>query len=159
MKTPTRKMIEDEVLPCVHLRGHILFIGLRDYCDYEERFPEAMYETLDIDGDVNPTYIADICRTDQDVPLNAFNTIICFGVLRYVDDPGAAIRCMGRMLKVGGHLFLGVEFEGPPDGTTKYGGDKWRFTPQGARALLRDFDIVRQWQCGTTMTFLQAVTT
>ena len=126
-----RDVFEAEVVP--RADGRVLYVGVRDYC----RYPG---ETMDVDESVSPTFVDDICEP-VNAPGETFDTVVCFGVIRYCRSPVRAMNGIRRLVKPGGKAIIGVEWSGPQDGDTKYGGDKWRFTPQGARALMSDFKI------------------
>ena len=147
--SPTRMMFEEEVLPRV--RGRTLVVGVRDYCRYD--IPDSV--SLDIDADAFPDIVADIC--DTKLQPDQFDTVVCFGVIRYCRDPFAAVAEIRRLLKPGGKALFGLEFNGPPDGVDKYGGDKWRFTPEGVKALLKDFDIAWMMPFESKTIFVEAV--
>lgn len=148
--SPSRLMFEREILP--KASGKVLLVGIRPYCRYDKDMPD--WETLDIDPAMEPEHLADICTTN--LPSNVYDTVVCFGVIRYCANPFAAVFEMTRILKSGGLLLLGVEFNGPPDGDTKYGGDKWRFTPLGAVTLVAGFEQVAVRPCGATTIFVEA---
>lgn len=69
------------------------------------------------------------------------DTLICTGVLEHVPQPGDAVAELYRVLKPGGRLFVETPFmqtvHASPD-------DYSRWTPNGLRRLLQDFDLLEQ---------------
>ena len=90
------------------------------------------------------------------------DTLICTGVLEHVPQPGRAVAEIYRVLKPGGRLFVETPFmqtvHASPD-------DYSRWTPNGLRRLLQDFDLLEHhvvagpasalaWQVQETMAML-----
>lgn len=83
----------------------------------------------------------DIQADAVDLPFknNTVDSVVCTGVLEHVIDPGQAVREIFRVLKLGGGAFFEVPFM-----QTRHAapGDFSRWTPEGIRQLLREFQIV-----------------
>lgn len=73
------------------------------------------------------------------LPADSYDWVVSVETLAGAENPFAAIAEIRRLLRPGGHVFLSTPFhtairEGVPD--------RWRFTEQGLRDLLRGFTIV-----------------
>jgi SAM-dependent methyltransferase len=83
----------------------------------------------------------DIQADAVDLPFknNTVDSVVCTGVLEHVIDPGQAVREIFRVLKSGGGAFFEVPFM-----QTRHAapGDFSRWTPEGIRQLLQEFQIV-----------------
>lgn len=103
-------------------------------------FKKSTIETLDIDKDSKPTYIADICKNNRDkIPANRFDYVICTEVLEHTLQPFEAVEEIYRILKPGGRAFVSVPFNFRIHGPLP---DCWRFTEHGLRALFNKYKIV-----------------
>lgn len=105
-------------------------------------FPDsATVETLDIDPESDATYIADICKTNDDViPSSAFDVVVCTEVLEHTLNPFAAVAEILRVLRPGGLLLASTPYNFRIHGPLP---DCWRFTEHGIRALLDSFEDVQ----------------
>lgn len=105
-------------------------------------FPDsATVETLDIDPESDATYIADICKTNDDViPSSTFDVVVCTEVLEHTLNPFAAVAEIFRVLRPGGLLFASTPYNFRIHGPLP---DCWRFTEHGIRALLDSFEDVQ----------------
>ena len=127
--------------------GRLLDIAPQDHEGAAPYFRQAQVETLDINPQSGATYIADLCRANNDLlPSGAFDLVACTEVLEHVLDPFAAVREIRRLLKPGGHAFITTPFNFRIHGPLP---DCWRFTEHGLRALLKDFTIVSLEQVAT----------
>jgi SAM-dependent methyltransferase len=83
----------------------------------------------------------DVQADAADLPfkINTVDSVVCTGVLEHVIDPGQAVREIFRVLKLGGCTFFELPFM-----QTRHAapGDFSRWTPEGIRQLLREFQIV-----------------
>jgi SAM-dependent methyltransferase len=70
------------------------------------------------------------------------DTIICTEVLEHVTKPQRAVNQMLKVLKPGGRLYVVAPFFWPWHGIEGAYNDYWRFTSQGWRLLLKDFQDV-----------------
>src|ERR1051326_1026824 len=117
---------------------------LLDICSSEHEraathFRQAQITTLDSDPHSDATYIGDLCTVTEDViPSGSMDWIVCAEVLAHVSDPFAAVRQIYRLLKPGGYGFITTPFDVGIHGRAP---DRWRFTEQGLRTLLKDFVI------------------
>jgi SAM-dependent methyltransferase len=108
--------------------------------------PQVLVETLDIDPASGATYIADICEHNPAITDGAFDYVVCTEVLEHTLQPFAAVAEIHRILRPGGRLFLSVPFNLRIHGPLP---DCWRFTEDGLRRLLHDFDILELDNVGT----------
>jgi len=105
---------------------------------WRDLFPAQDFIGLDIEAGANVDRVADICAdfADLDATLDGrrFGFIVCQHVLEHVRQPWLAARNIQRLLRPGGHCYVGVPwvqaFHGFPS-------DFWRFS---FRALLELFD-------------------
>ena len=83
---------------------------------------------------------------------NVFARVECDAVLEHVENPNAAVDEIHRCLKGGGLAHFVVPFCHP---FHEYPRDFRRYTPDGIRRLLREFEIVDTgWRSGPTATWL-----
>lgn len=96
------------------------------------------FDTLDIDPGVGATYTADITKFTE-IAENTYDIVLCMSVLEHTFDPAGGLNEIRRLLKPGGLLLaqapLNFRQHGPQP-------DLWRFTENGWRYLLRDWDDV-----------------
>jgi SAM-dependent methyltransferase len=125
-----------------HASGRVLDVGagklawrplLQQHCrPYQSADVVRQHPELD--------YLFDLTKP---VPLAtaSFDTIFCNSVLEHVQDPGAGLSEIHRIVRPGGKVILSVPFlfylHGEPD-------DYFRFTPAGIQLLCRraGFDVV-----------------
>ncbi len=83
----------------------------------------------------------DLQADAADLPFqnNTIDAVVCTGVLEHVADPGQAVREIFRVLKLGGHAFFELPFMQTRHAAPS---DFSRWTPEGVRQLLRDFQTV-----------------
>lgn len=72
-----------------------------------------------------------------DLPDAVAGTVILMDTLEHVEFPRQAMSEVHRILKPGGTLIMSSVMDFPIHG---YPNDYWRFTPEGFRSLLRQFD-------------------
>lgn len=83
---------------------------------------------------------------------NVFTWVECDAVLEHVEDPESVVSEIHRCLKPGGLAHFVVPFCHP---FHEYPKDFRRFTPDGLKMLLRQFEIVASgWRSGPTATWL-----
>jgi len=82
-----------------------------------------------------------------DAPVTPARIVICTEVLEHCIDPFAAARNLLRWLEPGGLLVATGPFIWP-DHRTEHYPDYWRFTEQGWRVLLADWEDVLVQPCG-----------
>lgn len=128
------------------VEGDVLSIGSghdRDkeggrYRDYFAR--AASYTTSEIDPAAGCDLVLDV-RSMPEVRDAAYDCVYASCVLEHVDDVGAAVAEITRVLKPGGTLLVCLPFREAIHGAPH---DYWRFTEHGIRWLLRaDYDILR----------------
>lgn len=116
---------------------YVLEIAPQIYEGAKKVFERAVIQTLDIDAQYTPTYIADICENNSHlIPDNYFDAIICTEVLEHTLQPFNAVAELHRILKHGGKLFGSTPFNFRIHGPLP---DCWRFTEHGLRALFKDY--------------------
>jgi len=109
-------------------------------------------EEVDIQGDALHLPVKD----------ESLDTVVCTGVLEHVSDPNRAVEEIYRVLKVNGRVFLETPFMQTVHASP---GDYFRWTTDGLRRLLCDFEITEievvagpasalAWQFQETMAML-----
>jgi SAM-dependent methyltransferase len=98
------------------------------------------FETLDISSTEQPTYVADITKYNPSIPSDRYDIVICISVLEHTLEPVKALAEIRRLMRDGGLLVaqapLNFRQHGPQP-------DMWRFTHNGWKYLLRDWDDVQ----------------
>jgi SAM-dependent methyltransferase len=124
----------------VHAR--VLDIAPQTHKGARHFFPaSAVVETLDIDPKSGATYIADICKTNDDIiPSETFDLVVCTEVLEHTLQPFAAVAEIFRFMRPGGLLIASTPYNFRIHGPLP---DCWRFTEHGIRALLSSFEDVQ----------------
>ena len=84
------------------------------------------------DTNERATIVADL-TTDNDIPSNTFDCIICTHVLHLIFDVERAVSELHRILKPGGTLLLAVP---QTSMYAPYYHELWRFTPPGLKRVL-----------------------
>ena len=118
----------------------ILDVAPQDNGGAASFFPAgARLETLDISPDAGCTYVADLCRTNSNIPNDRFDIVVCTEVLEHTVQPFDAVRELHRILKPEGVLLLSTPYNFRIHGPLP---DCWRFTEHGLRVLLDRFEIL-----------------
>jgi SAM-dependent methyltransferase len=122
------------------IRGRVLEIGGREYAD---RFGSTSAGPLTIDvlheNAASGTASIVGSLTDDVLPADAFDCILCTQTLHVIYDVRAAIRTLHRGLRPGGTLLAtmpGISRSCVPD--RDHWGDWWRFTSLSAQRLLEE---------------------
>lgn len=104
-------------------------------------FKDLRYDVLDPVDTYKPDIVGDL----QAMPIDDsfYDAVICLAVLEHVPRPWDGVKEMFRVLKPGGLLFLYVPFLAPYHAEPGYYSDFWRFTDEGIKALLYEFDEVQ----------------
>jgi SAM-dependent methyltransferase len=103
-------------------------------------FPKnVMVETLDIVAKSKPTYVGDICKTNENIPTGRFDFVCCYEVLEHTYAPWLAPAEIWRMLKPDGYAFISVPFNLEIHAPEP---DYWRFTHYGLCELFKSFKII-----------------
>jgi len=98
-------------------------------------------ENYFINVDLFPFNKVDIIASTDDLPFadNSIDKIILEASIEHVTNPNKTIEEIHRVLKKGGMLFMTVPFiVGYHDSPSDY----WRWTKEGLKLLLKDFEIV-----------------
>lgn len=124
------------------LRLHLDPIPAGKILEVGPKLAWPQFDTCDIDPGVRATYTADICVYDHRHPNPPahYDMVIIISVLEHVIDPARALDTCRTLLKGGGLLIgqtpLNFRQHGPQP-------DLWRFTENGLRYMLRDWDDVQ----------------
>jgi SAM-dependent methyltransferase len=114
-------------------------------------------DVLDIEeNNRRATIIADLTRAD-DVPSNAFDTIICTQTLHLIYDATSAVETLGRILKPGGILL--ATFPGISQTSCERFDEHhcWAFTKLSARRLFEEAFPATSFEIGSHGNVLAAV--
>lgn len=121
---PDRRLLEHVFIPQLAAdQGikRILFVGVADYCDYRQRFPDA--EFITIDPQVSPEgrtgHIQDrLINLGQYFASEHFDLIILNGVLGWglneLSEINATLKVCHACLRKGGKLLIGLNETGAP---------------------------------------------
>lgn len=107
-----------------------------------------------INVDVHPWKEIDVVADAHDLPFSdsSVDGIIFSWVLEHMKNPEKVISEMHRVLKSGGYLYLSTNFITPYHPSPK---DYYRWTADGLRVLLKDFNIIElKPHVGPTCAFL-----
>lgn len=122
-------------------KGIILDIAPEIHFVSPEYFPHCHIETLDINPNLEPTYVADLCmKNDHLIPENSFDYILCTEVLEHTRNPFKAVDEVYRILKPGGYCFVTTPFNLRIHGPFP---DCWRFTENGLMELFHAFNDIQ----------------
>jgi SAM-dependent methyltransferase len=92
----------------------------------------------------------DIVASADALPIEnaSVDAVVCDNLLEHVPDPHAVVREMYRVLRTGGLIYIGAPFMIPFHSSPS---DYYRWSKEGLRLLLKDFDEVeRKIQYGPT---------
>ena len=123
--------------------GKVLDVGIAGDPPPGENFPvfggKNIYETIDVDGRYNPTYVADLCGTD--FPDNNYDLVIVSNVLEHVWNYKAALAETYRITKT--WAIVDCPFTYPYHAEDDFG-DWWRFTYAALKRLCEEagFEVV-----------------
>jgi len=140
-RTVDRYYIERFLAACAaDIRGRVLEM-MDD--SYTRKFGGAGVTRRDVlhsvPGNPRATIVADL-TSDDAVPIDAFDCIVCTQTLQFIYEASAALRQLRRMLKPGGVLLLtthGTSRIGRREGVDDWG-EYWRFTAQSLRRLFAE---------------------
>ena len=126
------------------VRGHVLEMLDANLTTTYGADSVSRADVLDIDpGNERATIVADL-RIAEQLPENTYDCFILTQTLHLIDDMPAALRAAHRALKPGGVLLASLPCASMVAVEYGPGGDHWRVTEAGARALLeRVFDPSR----------------
>lgn len=106
----------------------------------KEYIKKVDYKILDKVADYHPDIVGDIHNLLM--PDNSVDAIICIAVLEHVEEPWKAVHEIYRVLKPGGYLFIYAPFLYYYHPMKGYYKDFYRFTSDGLKYLLKDFNNV-----------------
>lgn len=112
-----------------------IYLGVRQFL-----MPGHELHTLDINSTFAPTYVADICNTNQGIDAASYDAIFMTEVIEHVYDPASAIGEVFRLLKPNGRFFASSPFNFRIHGPLP---DCWRISEHGWHFLLRHFRSVK----------------
>lgn len=127
----------------IHVRGPIYEFGSRQmigqdaFADLRPLFPGEEYVGCDYIAGPGVDVVLDL--REIELPDNSVQTLICCEVVEHVSDPFKAVNEIKRVLTGNGLLILSAPMNVPIHGSPY---DYWRFTPEGFKELLKDFDQV-----------------
>ena len=104
------------------------------------------YICLDIEEGTGIDIVDDATEMVK-VPSNNFGSIICTEMLEHCENPWKVVAQCMRVLKPGGVIFLSAPFVYPVHSPTDY----WRFTDQGVRLLMKDFEKIEMKELGSVL--------
>ena len=111
------------------------FVDLRKSCEAVG----ATYASLDIDPQVNPTFLGSLEDPILSLPEGQFTTVICFSILEHCQDLVTAVGNISKAMSSGSQVhFLtpwDLRFHGPRP-------DCWRISDDGYRWLLRNDFVI-----------------
>jgi SAM-dependent methyltransferase len=117
----------------------ILEIGPQDHFSTKDCFLKAKISTFDIVSTHDPDIIGDITKKNISIPDNDFDIVVCMDVLEHTLDPFGAIEEIYRILSPDGLLLVSAPLNFRIHGPIP---DCWRFTENGFRVLLKNFEII-----------------
>ena len=95
---PSEYRIEYNRLVEKYSNGKVLDIGKSMYWDYD-------FDTIDIDTQINPTYLADICNSNLES--NKYDLVLCNGMFEFVSNQQKMVDEVYRLLKHKGIVIFG----------------------------------------------------
>ncbi len=102
---------------------------------------QTRYKVMDPVDTYHPDIVGDIHA--MPLPDASFDAMFCMAVLEHVGRPWVAVSEMRRVLKPGGRLVAYVPFLSPYHAMPGYYGDYFRYTEDGIRSLLTDWQEVK----------------
>ena len=137
-KTFTRRLFEESLEEVAgNIKGFVLDIGAKDNV-YKNQMNCDTYLTLDLIYSPGIDIIADAHKLP--FKLNKFDWVLCTNLLEHVKDPKKIVAEARGVLKLGGKILIYVPFYYRYHPDPK---DFYRFTEDGVRELLKDFDQIK----------------
>lgn len=115
--------------------GSLQVEGQEGFADLRPLFPGKIYVGCDCREGRGVDRILDLHAID--LPDNTAGSVLCLDTLEHVEFPRKALAGMRRILGPSGFLVLSSTMNFP---IHEHPHDYWRFTPDGFRSLLRDFE-------------------
>lgn len=122
--------------------GSLQVPGQEGFADLRPMFPGMKYTGIDMRTGTGVDLVADITRGH---PKIKGRTVLCLDTLEHIDNLDAAIKNMKAMMEEGGILIISSVMDFP---IHDHPSDYWRFTPEGFRYLLKDFEYCFVVICG-----------
>lgn len=120
-------------------KGSLIYdIGRSDSHNYNDKFTDYDYKTIDRLERKNPDILLDLEKDPINLP--KADVIICNGVTEQCDNPFKIRETIGSLLKDDGYVLFGIL----SIGFEIYGTDYIRFTPNGVERFLRDYKILEK---------------
>lgn len=117
--------------------------GQEGYADVRGYFPDKIYVGADYIDGVGVDVVLDLQNIQ--LPSESVGTIICMEVLEHVERPFDAMKEIYRILKPGGLVIISSPMKLRIHGSPY---DYWRFTPEGFKSLLSQFNQSFVGFCG-----------
>jgi len=124
-----------------YIKGDVLEIGAAKWSWPKKEFAnKCSFIALDQTKDENVDIVGNIENLSVYLKNKKFDTILCFEVLEHIKKINKAVEEIYQNLKNEGVLIASVPFNHEVHGESY--GDYWRFTRQGLRELLKEFNKV-----------------
>jgi predicted SAM-dependent methyltransferase len=125
--------------------GEILANQMSQHYDMHDIFKRMgiEYINLDIQDGEGVDIVDDACEMVK-VADESCGSILCTEMLEHVHYPFKVITQCMRVLKPGGVIFVSAPFLYPEHSAH----DLWRFTPQGMKFLMKDFEMIEFRELG-----------
>lgn len=128
-----------------------LDIGGGENSPYRKWVNTETYHVFDSNASTSPDIVGD--AHDMKIKSNTYDLVIATEVLEHCHSPHLVVSEIRRVLKNGGICIGSVPFLYPYHGTKELR-DYYRFTPEGAAFLLKDFSEKEIKPFGSGITFL-----
>jgi SAM-dependent methyltransferase len=119
--------------------GRLLEIGPQEHFGARHCLANYQVDTFDLVDTYHPTYVGDITKTNELIPADRYDCVVCMDVIEHTLDPFGLIREVRRVLRHEGLLLISAPLNARIHGPIP---DCWRMTEHGFKVLLRDFDIL-----------------
>lgn len=117
----------------------VLEIGPQDHFSAKDCFLKAKKCTFDIVSTHHPDIVGDITKKNPSLQDDEFDIVVCMDVLEHTLDPFGAMEEIYRVISPNGILLVSAPLNFRIHGPIP---DCWRFTENGFRVLLKNFNIL-----------------
>jgi len=139
--SPTRIIFDDIIKKILsNLKGTIIEIGGSKSGKYKVMSGNSDYIISNITDDV---FYLDVM--DMNLKSESVDNFVCVNVLEHVPKPKKSVNEILRVLKPGGFVLFSIPFMYPFHGAPS---DYQRFTFEGIKILLKDFEILEFYTVG-----------